>query len=79
MHAWWDMPEPVLYGADYSVYTRIARLALAEKGVGYRFEPVDIFAPGGPPAAYRARHPFARIPAFAHGEVALYEAAAITR
>jgi len=73
------MPEPVLYGADYSVYTRIARLALAEKGVAYGFEAVDVFAPGGPPAAYRARHPFGRIPAFAHGEVALYEAAAITR
>ena len=73
------MAEPVLYGADYSVYTRIARLALAEKGVGYRFETVDVFAPGGPPPAYRARHPFGRIPAFAHGAVALYEAAAITR
>ncbi len=73
------MPEPVLYGADYSVYTRIARLALAEKGVAYRFETVDVFAPDGPPAAYRARHPFGRIPAFAHGDVALYEAAAITR
>jgi glutathione S-transferase len=73
------MPEPVLYGADYSVYTRIARLALAEKGVPCRFESVDIFAPGGPPPAYRARHPFGRIPAFAHGKVALYEAAAITR
>jgi glutathione S-transferase len=73
------MPEPVLYGADYSVHTRIARLALAEKGVAYRFETVDVFAPGGPPAAYLARHPFGRIPAFAHGEVALYEAAAITR
>jgi glutathione S-transferase len=73
------MPEPVLYGADYSVYTRIARLALAEKGVAYGFEAVDVFAPGGPPAAYRARHPFGRVPAFAHGEVPLYEAAAITR
>lgn len=73
------MPEPVLYGADYSVYTRIARLALAEKGVPYRMETVDVFAPGGPPAWYLARHPFGRIPAFAHGEVALYEAAAITR
>ena len=73
------MAEPVLYGADYSVYTRIARLALAEKGVACRFETVDVFAPGGPPREYLARHPFARIPAFAHGEVALYEAAAITR
>ena len=73
------MPEPVLYGADYSVYTRIVRLALAEKGGPYRFEIVDVFAPGGPPAWYLARHPFGRIPAFAHGKVALYEAAAVTR
>jgi glutathione S-transferase len=73
------MPEPVLYGADDSVYTRIARLALAEKGVAHRLETVDVFAPGGPPAWYSARHPFGRIPAFAHGEVALYEAAAISR
>jgi len=73
------MTEPVLYGAEYSVYTRIARLVLAEKGVTYRFEAVDVFAPGGPPGWYRARHPFGRIPAFAHGDVALYEAAAIAR
>jgi glutathione S-transferase len=73
------MPEPVLYGADYSVYTRIARLALAEKGVAYRFETVDVFAPGGPPAWYLDRHPFGRIPSFAHGEIALHEVAAITR
>ena len=71
--------EPVLYGAGYSVYTRIARLALLEKGVSYRFETMDVFAPGGPPASYLRRHPFGRIPAFAHGEVALYEACAIGR
>jgi glutathione S-transferase len=71
--------EPVLYGADYSVYTRIARLALLEKAVPHRFETVDVFAPGGPPEAYRHRHPFGRIPAFAHGDVALYEACAICR
>jgi len=71
--------EPVLYGAGYSVYTRIARLALLEKGVSYRFETVDVFAPGGPPEAHLRRHPFGRIPAFAHGEIALYEACAIAR
>jgi len=73
------MKEPVLYGADYSVYTRIARLALLEKGVSYRFETVDVFAPGGPPEAHLRRHPFGRIPAFAHGDVVLYEACAICR
>jgi glutathione S-transferase len=40
---------------------------------------VDVFAPGGPPEAYRQRHPFARIPAFAQGAFTLYEACAICR
>ena len=73
------MGIPVLYGASYSVYTRIARLALLEKGIEHDFEEVDIFRPGGPPAGYLERHPFARIPAFAHDGFALYETAAITR
>jgi len=73
------MTAPVLYGAAYSVYTRIARLALAEKGVAHGFEEVDIFAAAGPPAAYLRRHPFGRIPALAHAGFALYETAAICR
>ncbi len=68
-----------LYGADYSVYTRIARLALLEKGVPYRLEPVDVFAPGGPPPDHLARQPFGRIPAFRHDDFPLYEAGAIVR
>lgn len=68
-----------LFGASYSVYTRIARLALEEKGVSYRLEPVDIFAEGGPPADYLERHPFARIPALEHGDFRLYEVGAISR
>jgi glutathione S-transferase len=73
------MGIPVLYGASYSVYTRIARLALIEKGIEHDFEEVDIFRPGGPPAGYLDRHPFARIPAFSHDGFALYETAAIAR
>ena len=73
------MTMPVLFGADYSVYVRAARLALEEKGVPYRLEDVDIFADGGPPPDYRLRHPFLRIPAFEHGGFRLYEAAAIMR
>ncbi|MEM7223055.1 MAG: glutathione S-transferase family protein [Pseudomonadota bacterium] len=69
----------VLYGAPFSVYVRIARLALEEKGVPYDLEPVDIFAEEGPPPGYLARHPFGRIPAFQHGTFQLYEAAAIAR
>ncbi|WP_374450191.1 glutathione S-transferase family protein [Stella sp.] len=71
--------DPILFGADYSVYTRIARLALAEKGVAHRFEPVDIFDPAAVPDSYRGLHPFDRIPAFRHGGLDLFETAAITR
>jgi len=72
-------PAPVVYGAEYSVYTRIVRLTLIEKGVDYRFETVDVFAAGGVPPAHLLRQPFGRIPAFAHGDVGLYEACAIAR
>ncbi|MBD9371637.1 glutathione S-transferase family protein [Rhizobium sp. ARZ01] len=71
--------QPHLFGADYSVYVRIARLCLIEKGVGYHLTPIDVFAEGGPPADYLARHPFGRIPAFEHGGFSLYETGAITR
>ena len=73
------MSEPIVFGAAYSVYVRIVRLALAEKGVAYRLEEVDIFAEGGPPADYLARQPFKRIPAFEHESFRLYETGAIAR
>ena len=73
------MRKPCLYGADYSVYVRTARLALTEKTVDYDLVPVDVFAPDGPPRAYLSRQPFGRIPAFEHGDFALYETGATTR
>lgn len=73
------MIEPTVFGAAYSVYVRIVRLALWEKGIPYRLQEVDIFAPGGPPKDYLARQPFGRIPAFEHDGFRLYEASAITR
>jgi glutathione S-transferase len=69
----------IVHGARYSVYTRIVRLTLEEKGVAYRLVEVDIFAPEGPPAGYAARHPFGRIPAFEHDGFRLFETGAITR
>jgi glutathione S-transferase len=72
------MADPTLYGAAYSVYTRIARLALLEKGVAFHFEAVDIFA-DGVAELHRRRHPFARIPTFEHDGFELYETAAICR
>jgi glutathione S-transferase len=55
------------------------RLALEEKGVAYELVPVDIFAPGGPPADHMNRHPFGKIPAFEHEGFRFYEAGAVTR
>jgi glutathione S-transferase len=71
--------KPTLYGADYSVYVAIARLALEEKGVEYEHVPVDVFAADGVPPWYLEYHPFGRIPAFAHGDLRLYETSAICR
>jgi glutathione S-transferase len=74
-----ELSEPSLFGAAYSVYTRIARLALAEKQVAYRLVETDIFAASGPSAEYLERQPFGRIPAFEHAGFRLYETAAICR
>ncbi|MBL8582553.1 MAG: glutathione S-transferase family protein [Rhizobiaceae bacterium] len=73
------MERPRLFGAAYSVYVRIARLALIEKGVDHELVPVDVFAAEGLPDWYRERHPFGKIPAFEHGALQLFETAAIAR
>ncbi|BCH10393.1 glutathione S-transferase [Mesorhizobium sp. 131-3-5] len=73
------MTKPILYGADYSVYVRIARMALEEKGIDYELMPLDIFAAEGIPAWYLEHHPFGRIPAFEHDGFRLFETNAITR
>ncbi|MER8440671.1 glutathione S-transferase family protein [Mesorhizobium sp. M1312] len=73
------MSKPIVYGADYSVYVRIVRLVLEEKGIDYDLVPVDIFAADGIPGWYLDHHPFGRIPAFEHDGFRLYEASAITR
>lgn len=68
-----------LYGAAWSVYVRIVRLALEEKQVKYDLVEVDVFAEVGVPQEHLTRHPFGRIPAFEHGEFHLYETGAIVR
>jgi glutathione S-transferase len=73
------MSKPVVFGADYSVYVRIVRLALEQKGVGYDLVPVDVFAAGGLPEWYLEIHPFGRIPAFEHDGLKLYETSAVAR
>ena len=68
----------VLHGYRYSVYNRIARLALTEKSLPYERIEVNPFAPDVP-ESYRALHPFGRVPALVHDGFALYETGAITR
>jgi glutathione S-transferase len=72
------MADIKLLGLSISVYTRIARIALEEKGIDYELEEVDIFADAGPPADYLALNPFATIPCMLHGDFVLYETSAIT-
>lgn len=71
------MADPVVFGASYSTYTRSLLLALAEKGVAYRLEEVDIFLGAKP--EYLARQPFGRIPALEHDGFRLYETGAMLR
>ena len=68
----------VLHGYRYSVYVRIARLALAEKRVAYAQVEVNPFGPDVA-AAYLALHPFGRVPTLVHDGFALYETGAISR
>jgi glutathione S-transferase len=74
-----DLCPMDLYGLERSVYTRVARLALEEKGVPYTLHETEIFGPGGVPPEHLARHPFGRIPVLEHDGFRLYETAAITR
>jgi glutathione S-transferase len=72
------MADPVqLQGWRYSVYTRIARMALLTKGVEHETVEVDPFAQL--PEAYLKLHPFGRVPVLTHGAFRLFETGAITR
>ena len=68
----------ILHGYRYSVYLRIVRLVLAEKGVGYERVEVNPFAPDRP-ESYLALHPFGRVPVLDHDGFVLYETNAIAR
>ena len=73
------MDQVTLYGATYSVFTRIARLVLEEARVGYRLVETDIFDRDSLPPGYLDRHPFGKIPAFEHQGFRLFETDAIAR
>lgn len=67
-----------LHGYQYSVYTRIAQITLAEKKVSCTRIEVDPFQEHVP-ERYRAMHPFLRVPTLVHDDFILYETSAITR
>ena len=73
------MADPVIYGPAFSTYVRSVRLALEEKGAPYRLEEVNILEGAHQTPEHRARHPFAKVPAFEHDGFEIYETAAIMR
>jgi len=68
------MAQVTLYGSSISTYVRTARIALAEKGVGYDLKDVWVDSP-----EIKQRHPFQKIPVLRHGDFELYETFAVTR
>jgi len=67
-----------LHGYSYSVYLRIARMTMLEKGVAWSHIEIDPFA-DEIPADYLALNPFGRVPTLDHDGFVLYETTAITR
>ena len=67
-----------LHGYQYSVYAWIARFALHEKGISYRWIEVNPFA-DDLPEAYLLLHPFGRVPTLVDGDFVLFETGAVTR
>lgn len=73
------MPNSVIvHGYHLSVYTRIVRMTLLQKGVAYISADINPFS--DPISAdYLEMHPFGRVPTLSHGEFQIYETAAIAR
>jgi glutathione S-transferase len=71
------MSDIVVYGTPGSPFLRAVEVGLKEKAATYRLQPL---APGESKGEeHLKRHPFGRMPAFSHGDFALYETQAILR
>ncbi len=70
------MSRLTVWGARYSVYSRILALALIEKDVEHDWIETDVFGDADAQAKQRDRHPWAKIPAMADEGLVIYETAA---
>src|SRR5437764_14836498 len=71
------MGRPIVYGPAGSTYVWSTRMALAEKGVAHELVEVGFGQHREEP--HLSRHPFAKVPAFEHDGIKLYETQAILR
>jgi len=62
-----------VWGANYSVFSRMLQLALIEKDLPFEWIERDVFEDMEARAEQQSRHPFAKVPAMAHGDFMLYE------
>ncbi len=67
-----------LFSFKFSVYARIVRIVLQEKGIAFDTHEINPFAEDLPDS-YLDIHPFKRVPAIRHGNFTLYETCAITQ
>lgn len=73
------MAKVILHGPDYSTQVRTIRLCLAEKGIDYELEPVDILRGGNRKPEFLKLQPFGQVPVLVHDDFMLYETSAIAR
>ncbi len=67
-----------LFSYKFSVYSRIVRIVLAEKGIDFETHEINPFA-SDVPARYLNIHPFKRVPTIRHGNFTLYETGPVTQ
>jgi glutathione S-transferase len=69
------MSKPTVIGFPQSTFVWTARSAFNFKGVEHELRPLEFGAQRSP--EHLARHPWGKVPALEHGDVRLYETAAI--
>src|SRR5262249_45078936 len=73
------MPNPIVYGTEFSTYVRTARMALEEKSAAYELVDVSVIKGEQKMAAHLTRHPFGTVPSFEHDGLKFYETSPIVR